>query len=219
MVRERKWVRDLLGSYSPQLAERLAAKFASNQTWQVPTFPVLVHLANLTPQTDLGGDPRLEYVPRKLREVWEEGRRGQLEHRGAEDFAERTLAIQRLLQIVGAMHAAGVPFLAGTDAAAPNVFPGSALHEDLVYLVQAGLTPLQALQAATTKPAEFLNRSPLQGSVETGKRADLVLLDANPLDAIQNTQKIRAVISNGRLLERTELDRLLAKVEQYAESH
>jgi imidazolonepropionase-like amidohydrolase len=109
--------------------------------------------------------------------------------------------------------------MAGTDAAAPNVFPGFSLHEDLAYLVEAGFTPLQALQAATTKPAEFLGRNETQGTIQAGKRADLVLLDANPLADIHNTQKIRAVIVNGRLLERADLDALLAEVEQFAGSH
>jgi imidazolonepropionase-like amidohydrolase len=78
---------------------------------------------------------------------------------------------------------------------------------------------LQALQAATTKPAEFLHRSAEQGTIETGKRADLVLLDANPLDDIHNTQKIHAVILNGKLFDRADLDVLLTEAEQYASSH
>ncbi len=107
----------------------------------------------------------------------------------------------------------------GTDTTAPNIFPGFSLHEDLIYLVQAGLTPLEALQAATMKPAEFLGRSAEQGTITAGKRADLVLLDANPLDDIHNTQKIDAVIVDGKLLNRPDLDALLAKVARFAASH
>jgi hypothetical protein len=219
LARERVWIKDLLDSYSPSLAASLTQKFQANQTWQVPTFPTLVRLGYVTPETDLGNDPRLKYVPRKVRQLWEQGRKEQLDHRNAEDFAERAESIRRMLEIVGKMNTAGVPIMAGTDAAAPNVFPGSALHEDLAYLVQAGLTPLQALQAATTKPAEFLHRSAEQGTIETGKRADLVLLDANPLDDIHNTQKIHAVILNGKLFDRADLDVLLTEAEQYASSH
>ena len=75
------------------------------------------------------------------------------------------------------------------------------------------------LTSATTKPAEFLHRDAEQGTVEIGKRADFVLLDANPLDDIHNTQRIRAVILSGKLLDRRDLDALLAEVEQYAASH
>jgi imidazolonepropionase-like amidohydrolase len=85
--------------------------------------------------------------------------------------------------------------------------------------LQAGLTPLQALQAATAKPAEFLGRAAEQGTIATRKRADLVLLNANPLDDIRNTQKIDAVIVNGKLLNRGDLDTLLAKVAAFAASH
>jgi imidazolonepropionase-like amidohydrolase len=219
LARERGWTKDLLDSYSPQLAESLAQKFAANRTWQVPTFPILVHLGYVTPETDLGNDPRLKYVPRKVLQFWEQGRREQFDHHNAADFAERTESVRRFLEIVGKMNATGVPIMAGTDAAAPNVFPGSALHEDLAYLVEAGLSPLQALQSATTKPAEFLHRDAEQGTVEIGKRADFVLLDANPLDDIRNTQRIRAVVLNGKLFDRRDLDALLAEVEQYAASH
>jgi imidazolonepropionase-like amidohydrolase len=219
LARERSWNRDLLDSYSPQLAENLARKFQANQTWQVPTFPILVRLGYITPATDLGTDSRLKYIPRKLREIWEEGRKQQLHHRNTQDFEQRTEAVRRLLEIVDKMNAAGVPIMAGTDAAAPSVFPGSSLHDDLAYLVQAGLTPMQALQAATSKPVEFLHRASDEGTIEKGKRADLVLLDANPLDDIHNTQTINAVVLNGKLFERADLDALLEQVQQFAASH
>jgi imidazolonepropionase-like amidohydrolase len=109
--------------------------------------------------------------------------------------------------------------MAGTDTTTPNVFPGFALHEDLNYFVQAGLTPLEALQSATIKPAEFLGHAGDQGTIASDKRADLVLLSANPLDDIRSTQKIDAVIVNGKLLNRGDLDALLAKVAAFASSH
>lgn len=217
--RERVWTKDLLDSYSSQLAESLAGKFATNQTWQVPTFPTLIHLGYVTPETDLANDPRLKYVPLKLRQLWEQGRKEQLDHRTAADFALRAESIRRFLEIVGTMNTVGVPIMAGTDAAAPNVFPGSALHEDLAYLVEAGLTPMQALQSATKRPAEFLHRAAEQGTIKAGQRADLVLLDASPLEDIHNTRKIRAVILDGQLLDRRDLDALSAEVEQFAVSH
>ncbi len=109
--------------------------------------------------------------------------------------------------------------MAGTDATAPNVFPGFGLHEDLYFMVMAGLTPMQALQAATSVPAQFLGRASQQGGIAVGQRADLVLLDGNPLEDIRNTEKIQAVILNGKLLDRRELDKLLLDAERFAVAH
>jgi imidazolonepropionase-like amidohydrolase len=109
--------------------------------------------------------------------------------------------------------------MAGTDTTAPFVFPGSSLHEELALLVQAGLTPMQALQAATKLPAQFLGKLQTQGTVEVGKFADLVLLDANPLEDIHNTQNIRAVILRGELLDRVLLDERLTAEENFAKAH
>jgi imidazolonepropionase-like amidohydrolase len=109
--------------------------------------------------------------------------------------------------------------MAGTDTGAPFIFPGSALHDELALLVQAGLTPMQALQAATKNPADFLGKSKTQGTIEPGKSADLLLLNANPLADIRNTRNLRALILHGKLLDRSALDALLASVEQFAEAH
>src|SRR3974390_195792 len=217
--RNRRWLHGVLDSNSQCKTDALASKFARNGTWQVPTFPTLVHLGFVTPQEDLGADWRLRYVPQNLQAIWRQGRNGQLERYGSDDFALRDEVVKRSVSVVGKMNLAGVSIVAGTDTAAPNVFPGFSLHEDLEYMVKAGMTPLQALQAATTKPAEFLGRRAEQGTIDAGKRADLVLLDADPLADIRNTQKIRAVIVNGKLLDRGELDRVLAGVERYAAMH
>ena len=106
--------------------------------------------------------------------------------------------------------------MAGTDTPNPYVFPGFSLHDELALLVQAGLTPMAALQAATLNFARFLNREKELGTVQQGKIADLVLLDANPLEDIHNTQKINAVVVMGRFRDRKELDGLLAQAEATA---
>ena len=216
MTRERKWQQDLLDSYSEDKAEALVKAFVNNGTWQVPTFPILIHMAFVTPKTDLERDARMKFVPQNEKKIWSAGTNGQLQGFTEEDFALREKIVGRSMEIVGKMQAAGVRIMAGTDMAAPNVFPGSSLHEDLAYLVEAGLSPMQALQAATKNPAQFLGRLPTQGTIEQGKIADLVLLDADPLVDIRNTQKINAVILRGKLLDRKALDDILAKEEKFA---
>jgi imidazolonepropionase-like amidohydrolase len=152
-------------------------------------------------------------------ENWEKGSQDRDKGATPEEYSLRGRLMQASLQIVGKMQRAGVPMLAGTDTTAPFIFPGSSLHEELALLVQAGLTPMQALQAATKLPAEFLGRQQTQGTIEKGKLADLVLLDANPLDDIHNTERISAVILRGKLLNRIQLDELLAREENFARAH
>jgi imidazolonepropionase-like amidohydrolase len=133
-----------------------------------------------------------------------------------QEFELRKELLAKSIEIVGKMQSAGVHLMAGTDTTAPYVFPGSALHEELALLAQAGLTPMQALQTATKNPAEFLGELQTQGTIEPGKFADLLLLDANPLMDIRNTQKIRALVLRGKLLDRTALDELLASEAKFA---
>jgi len=114
--------------------------------------------------------------------------------------------------MMGDMYRAGVPFLAGTDTA-PGIYvmPGFSLHDELANFVEAGFTPMEALATATSNPAVFFGMKD-EGAVSQGNVADLVLLRANPLDDIRNTQKIAAVAANGRFFDRAALDRMLAQV-------
>ena len=105
------------------------------------------------------------------------------------------------IDLVGAMHKAGVKVLAGSDFSDWALVPGVDLHNELALLVEAGFSPMEALQAATTLPAEFLGKTAEFGTVEVGKVADLVLLDADPLESISHTRKIRAVILGGKYLD------------------
>jgi imidazolonepropionase-like amidohydrolase len=111
---------------------------------------------------------------------------------------------------VGSLHSLGVPMVVGTDTGNPFTFPGYSVHQELELLVGAGLTPADALVAATLRAAEMLGKEDDFGTIEAGKRADLVLLDANPLDDIRNTRMIGAVVANGMYLDRAALEALVA---------
>jgi imidazolonepropionase-like amidohydrolase len=117
--------------------------------------------------------------------------------------AGRKRIFQMFVGLVGVMNQAGVTLMTGSDLGSKWVAPGTSLHDELALFVEAGLTPMEALRAATLNPARFLRVD--AGTVEAGKLADLVLLDANPLDDIRNTRKIRAVIVRGKLFDRSEL--------------
>lgn len=111
-----------------------------------------------------------------------------------------------LMMMVSDLNRAGVSILAGTDAPIGYLTPGVSLHEELAMLVEAGLTPLEAIHAATIAPASFLGIDDRQGTIAPMMKADLVLLNANPLTDIRNTTAIAAVVKDGKLLSRTMLD-------------
>jgi imidazolonepropionase-like amidohydrolase len=136
-----------------------------------------------------------------------------------QDSTVREALMAQSERVVGEMQSAGVKILPGTDTAAPFVYPGFSLHEELALLVRAGLTPMQALQTATVGAAEFMGKSATQGTIEKGKAADLVLLDADPLADIHNTSRIAAVVIRGKLLDRGALDELLSSAEKFAAAH
>lgn len=121
-----------------------------------------------------------------------------------------------MFRSVGLLREGGVHFLAGSDLPKPETMPGFGLHDELGLLVEAGLTPAEALRSATLEPAAYLGATDSMGTVEPGRIADLVLLDANPLEAIANTRRIRAVVVRGQLLDRAALDARLADAAQLA---
>ncbi len=164
---------------------------------------------------DLFKDPRREYVPLSVRAKDQPSLDAMLSWSEKEISMRQKLYQLRLRQI-NAAHHLGVKFLAGTDATGTFPVHGFSLHDELALFVQAGLTPLEALQTATINPAKFLALTDSLGTIEKGKFADLVLLDANPLADISNTKKIAAVIINGHYLRRETLDKMLADVEAAA---
>jgi imidazolonepropionase-like amidohydrolase len=190
----------------------LLRHLARSETWQVPTLVLGRGLDHYLKHGEVNDEPLLKYVHPAWRTSWapENDPYGQ---KTEEVYRQRMRWYERKQEIVGMAAEEGVPILAGSDTPNAFVFPGFGLHEEMQLLVESGLTSLEALQAATINPARFLGAADSLGTVEEGKLADLVLLDANPLEDITNTQRIRAVIADGRLYRRVELDRLLAEVE------
>jgi imidazolonepropionase-like amidohydrolase len=198
-------------------ARALIALMAKNRTWQVPTL-VWERGQWLVDDIDLSHDPLTKYAPAAWKDrTWPMFVRDIMKDMDTDPLPVRKRFVQMELDMTLAMFRAGVPFMAGTDTAAGvHVFPGFSLHQELALFVQAGLTPMQALQTATRNPAEFMGRLADLGTVEKGKVADLVLLDSNPLEDIGNTRTIRAVVLAGRYFSRADLDRMLKGVEAAA---
>jgi ankyrin repeat protein len=194
-------------SYSERKAMELFARLVTNKTWVCPTL-IAQHGGLYLDNDVLMQDPRLKYIPPNARKIW-------TNYAGeARPDYEKLTRMQ--LKIVGDMRLAGVGLLAGTDTPIAYCFPGFALHDELELLVRAGLSPMEALRTATYNPAKFFNQLDSMGTVERGKVADLVLLDANPLQDIRNTQRIAAVVAGGRIFQSAALQKMLAQVEAQA---
>ncbi|WP_329390085.1 amidohydrolase family protein [Streptomyces sp. NBC_01351] len=203
---------DSVTSYSPRKAAAVFATLSRNRTRVVPTLVVYGVLDR--PDDVVLTDERLAYVPVSATEGW----RWALDNiikagRTPEETAQRRALLDRRLDFVGELDRAGVPVLAGTDAGdLPFVIPGFSLHDELASLVRAGLSPMRALQAATIEPARMFGLADSLGTVEPGKIADLVVLDADPLADIRNTTRIHTVLVRGRCISPEQRARMLADV-------
>jgi imidazolonepropionase-like amidohydrolase len=174
----------------------LFAKLKRNGTWVVPTLVAQFEISRW-PKREVPGDSFAAYLPDTLRayvaaifpvpdSIPE----------GADSVG--TALFEKRLALVGTLYRAGVGVMPGTDAPLRNSPPGFGLHRELALLVRAGLSPFEALRAATLDAARFLGLSDSLGRIARGQVADLILLDANPLEDVRNLQRIRAVVANGR---------------------
>jgi imidazolonepropionase-like amidohydrolase len=194
--------------YDAARGAALFETFKRNGTWHCPTL-IVAETATFGREERFANDPRRKYLtPTILSRVgFDDSKR---------DYAATLHHWREERKLMRDLHAAGVPLLAGTDAPIVRNVPGFSLHDELKCLVDAGLTPAEALRAATLNPARFLGMKKEMGTVEAGKRADLVLLSADPLADISNTTRIEAVIADGRLFDRSALDAILTQVESAA---
>ena len=161
-------------------------------TIQVPTLR-LITFSTRPPYLHEDWEEVLTRVPENLKDSWINATKEWLES----DRQQNTTFADWSLFMIGRMHQQGVPIGAGTDTPIGYALPGYSLHTELERLVDAGLSPLEALHSATIRPAEFFSLLDSMGTIEVGKVADLVLLDADPMQDISNTRKISAVVSKG----------------------
>lgn len=178
---------------------------ALESTTQVPTLRLLsMSLAPVWQRDDW--DEALSRLPEAAAAPW----RNTTEERRADPPTDvDTTYAEWGLFLTERAHAAGVPIGAGTDTPIALAIPGYSLHSELEFLVRAGLSPLEALESATVRPADFFSLQEQMGTIDVGKRADLVLLNANPLDDISNTRNIAAVVTKGKLFTADQLRNLL----------
>jgi hypothetical protein len=207
-----------LDNRSEEERTKLFNQFAENGTVIVPTLvtwttSILVpakKLEELVEDNSGRLDERRRYVSRRLIEDWRE----QIDERKEPSPIEWAEVFPSVLRDLREMRRAGMKILPGSDVAVVPVFPGFSLHEELELLVsKVGMTPMEALLSAHRQPAEFFGMQDDLGTVEVGKLADLVLLDSNPLQDIRNTRRIRAVVANGSLFRRADLNRIVADIE------
>jgi imidazolonepropionase-like amidohydrolase len=197
-----------MAEFTDEEVRKLARLMVKRSAWFDPTLIMYWSIAHQAEFKE-HRDERDRYVSKSAREFWKIFPDKPATPEARKKFDE---AFTRFLQITGIVHSEHVRFLVGTDLAGRNIFPGFSVQDELALLVKAGLTPMEAIVAATRHPAEALGKSKELGTIEPGKTADLVLLDQDPLEDIANTKKISAVIADGRLFRRPELDRMLETV-------
>ncbi|MDH3615801.1 MAG: amidohydrolase family protein [Gammaproteobacteria bacterium] len=198
----------LAAELDPQQIGAIAADTAASGTWNVPTQILIEQRVSATPVSEVQNRPEMKYMPAATIERWVASKQALLGERGF-DREVANLAIELRRQLIRALHEAGARLLLGSDA--PQVFnvPGYSAHRELEVLVASGLTPFEALQTGTTAVAEFLGIN--TGTVQVGKDADLLLLDANPLDDIENSRRIHGVMLRGAWLPAKALENRLEK--------
>lgn len=217
-LRQRALQIQMLDTYDARKCQGLFALLKQRNVWVVPT---QIWAKRLLPLNAEDGIDTLAqpWLPLQTRNRFAQRRVEGIKVTAPESFALRLRIAEKTRELVGTMWRAGVPMLAGTDALDGDVIPGLSLHQELELMVQAGLTPMEALQTATRNAAQYLGAAKSRGTIEMGKLADLVLLDADPLQDIRNTQKIHAVIRQGRLISTQQRQALLEQIKRYAEAH
>jgi len=201
-------------SYDPEQVNYFASLIAKSNTWVTSTLIIHRNLnALLRDSASEFSKPGIEYLHPMGRGIWEyiythlykpipKAERARLEN-GFISFQK---------PFVYEFYKQGGKLIIGTDPLMPSTLPALSLHEELGQLVSVGLTPFEALRISTTNTYEFLGELDQAGTIEMGEKADLVLLDENPLENISNTQKIFGVMTQKRWIPKTEIDNRLSEI-------
>lgn len=192
----------------------MARATAAAGVWNVPTESLFEHVTLQAPSPDeMARWPEMKYMPVETVAQWKGSKRNVLDDDNyVATTAERAVAIRH--RLIAELSSAGAGLLLGSDS--PQIFnvPGFALHRELQYLVNAGLTPYEALRSGTVNAAQFLEAENIFGTIQTGLAAEFILLDANPLEEITNSTRIFGVMVQDRWLPRAELDGILQRLER-----
>ena len=197
------------GEIDPKTLAEIVEKSKKANVWIVPTSALWGILLNVTPLETVRAYPELKYVPTKSVETWTKLYNDRAKQLPA---ARAKQIIDNRVEILRALHKGGVKILMGTDAPQQFSIPGFSLHRELVKMREAGMSPYEILKSGTVNVGEYFANEDEFGTIEPGKRADLVLLDANPLEKIDNLSKIRGVMVDGRWLDRAEIDEKLEDI-------
>jgi hypothetical protein len=202
-------------SYDRRKAEKVFRRLARNGTFVTPT--LVLHQTNDQPEEIDRHDPRYRWFSADTIGYWDWALENQyLPGRTPTQVTRSKELFRRRLSLTADLAAAGVPLMTGTDLGTTYLMPGFSVHDELALLVEAGLTPIQALGAATLNPARHLGRHDA-GVIARGAVADLLLLDADPLHDIRNTTRINSVFVQGHLIDPAARRRMLADIEALAE--
>ncbi|WP_413578214.1 amidohydrolase family protein [Bdellovibrio sp. HCB290] len=199
--------RTIIDTYSDSKCKKLAETFVLQKTWQVPTL-VRNQAMMMADKPQYASDSDLKYVSRQQQAYWNEV--SQKFTKTVKPVAKETLRQLTAMDmmLVKLFDKQGVKMLTGTDLGGMWVVPGASLHQEFELLVKAGVTPLKVLQMTTLNGAEFLGKRSTMGTVEVGKNANLVLLDADPTDNVANLKKINAVIRDGKFYSEETLEEM-----------
>ncbi len=205
----------IVDSFDETKCRNVAAAIAKSGSWQVPTL-IRIRTSNFADAPEFRSDPNFKYVSAGVRKEWIDV---------SDNFSKKITPAQKVtiqrfwelqLKLARMLDEAGVPMMTGTDSAGGAIVAGFSLHQEFALLAQAGFSPLKILQMTTLNPAKFYDREATMGSVEVGRDADLVLLDANPIESSLNLDRIHAVVRNGVFYSREDLDKKLLDIAQEA---